>query len=839
MGLGNGLLWFSLLVTGAGMLAYLPGLRGRRNPSIRYARWAVYLSAAGLAATLAYLWHLILGHQFQYAYIFRYSSREMPLRYVITSLWGGQEGTFLLWAAFAGLLAVFLRFKSRHYESAVEFFYMGITFFLLLMLTKASPFKLLDTVPADGSGLNPLLQDPWMTIHPPIMFFGFASLGIPAAYAMAALMLEDWDNWVPRALPWTLFGVLSLGVGLVLGGYWSYSILGWGGFWGWDPVENSSLVPWLFGITLIHTQIIQMRHGRFRKANLLLSILPFLFLTYSTFLTRSGVLADFSVHSFTDLGINQYLVAFMAVFLGGGVVLYLFKLGRIPDRKRPSPLLSREYFMFLRALVFGLFALFVALGTSAPLLSRIWGGIGTMEPEFYNRASVPFIAIVCVLMAVAPFLIWNRVNPGLLWHKVRWTAVLALGSAPLYFLAGIRSFNTLPVMVTATFALLANLQVAAVIARRNWGAAGGYLTHVGLALCVLGIVTSTAYDRKEVIELPQGKDVSLYGYAYRYLGSRPVEEGRKNAYDVRLSRGTSAYILSPTMFYSEMNAGMMKKPAIRSFLTHDIYVAPGGEIKEDVLERVSRWVVLHKGESAEVGALTFTFNRFDMSGGDHAEGGSMEIAAVVTVTDASGPRDVRLVFRPGNGAGGVPTPIPGTDLSATIEGLDANNGAIKLAVGSSPLILAPGESGSVQGMEFRLAKFDVDTGSGRGTKVGVYAMVDATVGGERLRLRPGLVERANMDPEYREAPIGDTGLNLVLSGVDTETRQARFYVAPKGRDSIWVEASFKPFIGLLWLGTGLVTLGLLVSTIFQGRLAGKTGRRSGNPRDRDRKRAAA
>ena len=207
--LGNTLIWFSLIMTGLAMVLYLPGIRqGKHTPYLKQARWAVYAAALGMTAGLALLWYLLLTHQYQYEYVYSYSGRDMQLRYVISALWGGQEGTFLLWAAFAGYLAVFLRFKGKAYEPAVQFFYMGITFFLLLMLTKASPFKLLDFVPEDGRGLNPLLQDPWMTIHPPITFFGFASLGIPAAYAMAALIKEDWDAWIPRALPWTVFGVL-------------------------------------------------------------------------------------------------------------------------------------------------------------------------------------------------------------------------------------------------------------------------------------------------------------------------------------------------------------------------------------------------------------------------------------------------------------------------------------------------------------------------------------------------------------------------------------------------------------------------------------------------------
>ena len=237
LNLGYLLVIFVSATTLTAMLAYLPGVRkGEGRPLLHIARPAVYLTAAGLVATVGTLWYLILTQQYQYDYVFRYTSSDMPLRYVISAFWGGQEGTFLLWALYGGFLSVFLRFKARQYEAPVLFFYLAINLFLMLMLLRASPFNTLPAVPVDGNGLNPLLQDPWMTIHPPVMFFGFASLGIPAAYAMAALVKEDWDDWVRRAIPWTLFGIMTLGTGLVMGGYWAYSILGWGGFWGWDPV---------------------------------------------------------------------------------------------------------------------------------------------------------------------------------------------------------------------------------------------------------------------------------------------------------------------------------------------------------------------------------------------------------------------------------------------------------------------------------------------------------------------------------------------------------------------------------------------------------------------------
>jgi len=845
MMIGSVFLWFALFATLAGMLAYLPGVRrSAGSPHLAVAHTAVYASAAGLLATTATLWYLILTHQFQYSYVFRYSSLDMPLRYVIASLWGGQEGTFLLWATYGGLFAVFLRFKARQYEAAVNFFYMGITFFLLMILAKANPFVRLDTVPPDGNGLNPLLQDPWMTIHPPIMFMGFAALGIPAAFAMAALIKEDWDNWVPRALPWTIFGVLALGTGLTLGGYWSYSILGWGGYWGWDPVENSSLVPWLFAVTLLHTEVIQMRRGLFRRANLILSLLPFILVTYSTFLTRSGVLADFSVHSFTDLGINQFLVAFMVVFLGGGLALFFWKVRRVPVEKSATPFFSREYFMFLGALAFGLFGAFVCLGTSTPVISRFIGGPANVEPAFYNRIGLPFIIMVTVLMGLAPHFVWQRTVPGKLLRRLGWAVALSVLSVPAYFFAGIRHPGYLAMMAAGTFAFLSNLQVALTIMRRRWSAAGGYIAHAGVGLIALGVLTSTAYDSSKIIELPKDADVQVLNYTMRYLGDRPVEAGRKNAYDVLVTQNGSktSYILSPTMYYSEFNGGMMKKPAIQSFLSHDIYVAPGGLLTEKVGDRVKTTVVLSKHTPRVGPGMTLTFKDFNTEGAMVSEGKPpVSVGAAIEVEVAGTTHDLELkVNNQGSGPMQVvPVAVPGTDYVLTLDGIDATGGRVQVGIGPPPIEVAEGESVDADGYHITLNAFDVDMGKGRGTKIEVYADTHMEAGGKTYHLRPGIINRANMDPEFVEAPIGETGLNLILAGVDANSRTASFYMAPPPKVALWVEASTKPFILLLWLGTGFVIVGLLVATIFRGRLAGKLAARLGG-RDRgDRRRRAA
>jgi cytochrome c-type biogenesis protein CcmF len=829
------LLIFTTLATATAMAAYAPGVRkGAETPWLRVARLSVYATALGLVASAATLWYHILSHHYQYSYVYRYTSSDMPLRYVIAAFWGGQEGTFLLWALYGGLLAVFIRFKAKQYESPVLFFYLGIDLFLMLMLLKANPFAKLPQTPLEGNGLNPLLQDPWMTIHPPIMFFGFASLGIPAAYAMAAMVKEDWDNWVRRAIPWTTFGILALGTGLTLGGYWAYSILGWGGFWGWDPVENSSLVPWLLAVGLLHNQMIQLKRGIFKRLNLFLALLPFVLLTYSTFLTRSGVLADFSVHSFTDLGINQFLVAFMVVFLGGGLGLFVLKFRRIPSDKTQAPLASREYFMFLGSLVFTLFAVFVALGTSAPIITRIWGPASNVQPEFYNRMGLPFACLITLLVAIAPFLLWKDVSLRESLRRLMWPTLLSLAAMPVMVFLGVRHVPHLVLLVLSVFAVLANGYTILLLTRRKWRAAGGYLAHVGIGLAVLGIVASTSYGTKETVVLPKGEEVLSLGYGFKYLGRREIENGRKDAYDVALRTANGAYLVSPTMFFSDFNQGMMKKPAIHSFWSRDVYVSPVGHALDPLGDRIQTRVTLEKGTPVTSEAMTLTL--FDVeartpdasAAGAHDHDGAQPTKEVVATIDVLR-NGVHTTLKPvlqGYSDGNtevVPADIPNTDQAISLLATEATGTQVQVGIRWPALALMRGESGEIQGNKVSLNDYDVVMPAREGGSVKVFANAHVEMGGESFHVRPGIISRPGEDGnlEQIEAPIGRTGQNLVLDRIEANTGRAFFHIAQAPQEYLYAEVSLKPFIGLLWIGTGFTVFGLAFATFQRGRLANR------------------
>src|SRR3990172_3180489 len=302
---------------------------------LQFARYGFQLSVVLVLSFCVYLLYLILTHQFQYTYVWNYSATTLPTPLLVSTFYAGQEGSFSLWTLYTCIVGIFLLSYSarRGYEKEVMGIWCVIQAVLLTMLVIKNPFNLIwdsfpaelvhagtmpaaaaNTVwldrargvwaqfPAEGKGLNPLLQNYWMVIHPQILFSGFTAMAVPYAFAVAGLLKRDYSGWVKISKPWIVYGAAMLGTGIILGGYWAYETLGWGGYWGWDPVENSSLIPWLISIAAIHTIMSQNQSGTYVRTNFILAMSCFLMVMYSTFLTRSGVLGETSVHSFVDPG---------------------------------------------------------------------------------------------------------------------------------------------------------------------------------------------------------------------------------------------------------------------------------------------------------------------------------------------------------------------------------------------------------------------------------------------------------------------------------------------------------------------------------------------------------
>ncbi|MDY6951291.1 MAG: cytochrome c biogenesis protein CcsA, partial [Thermodesulfobacteriota bacterium] len=440
---GHLLMWFALIAICASSLCYMVLAFGKGSAMVRN---AARLSFVGFAAFVTVgsvlLMHFILNHEFVYRYVAEYSSRDLSLEYLVSSFWAGQEGSFLLWVLFGGWLGILLMFKTREVEPQVMLIYNLNNLFLAILLIKQSPFRMLPMTPPDGNGLNMLLQDPWMVIHPPIVFLGYAAFTIPFAYAVSALWRRDYDGWIKPALPWTAFAFVTLGAGIIIGGYWSYKVLGWGGYWGWDPVENASLLPWLAGMALMHGMILQGTSKKLRKTNFVLAAFSFVLVIYCTFLTRSGILADFSVHSFVDLGITGWLVIFMFAFIAIALVLFAVRAKEIPLSKsaEPAGYFSREFGFIAAIIVLSLCTLIVGLGTSAPLITRAFEKASKVSTEFYTDTNFPLALIMLLLLSFVPHMTWGKNTLARLLRKLTWAAVGAVAASIVTLVNGYPGF---------------------------------------------------------------------------------------------------------------------------------------------------------------------------------------------------------------------------------------------------------------------------------------------------------------------------------------------------------------------------------------------------------------
>lgn len=396
--LGNGAIILGFLAAMTAMITYLMSVRNPRLVGVARGGFHVTVSTVLVASLILLI--LIVKHQFQFHYIWAYSSRDLPLGLLMSTFYAGQEGSFMLWTLMVALVGVVLLAytQKRDNEREVMGVYSSILAFLMMLLIVKNPFAPIEgnVIPADGRGLNPLLQNFWMQIHPPILFLGFAAMAPPFALAIAALMRRKYQAWVVSSLPWVLGGSMLLGLGIALGGFWAYETLGWGGWWGWDPVENASLIPWLISVALVHTMLTQKRTKGLTLTNFMLAILAFVLVLYSTFLTRSGVLGEASVHSFVDPGRFSFtlLVLFMFAFTDIGFAL-LFgrftKWGRTMFEKHDGWKL------------YGLLYL-VVIGPSIPIFAQVSGDLVPVVNDMIAGANPVMLLVYYPMLGIAHLL---------------------------------------------------------------------------------------------------------------------------------------------------------------------------------------------------------------------------------------------------------------------------------------------------------------------------------------------------------------------------------------------------------------------------------------------------
>ncbi len=646
------------------------------SQNLLFARRLYYAFTFSIVLASVLLLSRLLVHDFRISYVASYSGRDLPFYYLFSTFWAGQEGSFLLWLFWGSLIGLFVLRSAKEQEAPVMIVYIASFIGIVAILVKQSPFRFLAQIPADGQGLNPLLQDPWMVIHPPVMFSGFASLSVPFAFAIGALWMKRWDGWVVRAMPWALFTFVTLGTAILMGGYWAYKTLGWGGYWGWDPVENTSLVPWLATVALVHGMFLQKMRAKHRKINIILAILAFCCILYGTFLTRSGVLADFSVHSFIDLGITGWLVGIILVFLVGGLGLLAWRWKEIPvvsdldaatGKEKEEPFLSRSVLFILSVTLFCASGLVILLGTSAPILTRIAGKPSQVATSFYNVTHRPIAGLMALLLLLVPYLSWRGESGKGVLRKALVPGVVGLLGIGVFFAAGVRGTGDLLILGLAVAGFVANVETAVLFVRRKAvKTMGGYLAHIGMSIMLVGILISGVYEKRTTVNLLRNQPVSVgrntltftrtvfvtdSGDVKRFeeLNSLDLSDRRaKQAMEVEVSSpGRSVWKAYPKLYTNTRTNQMMANPDVKSSPLMDLYVSPQAYDPGRSARIEGTTLALKKGESKTVEGVKVKFLDFSADRSQVASARPHVTVTgnfLVTTAEASEEKTARLVM---------------------------------------------------------------------------------------------------------------------------------------------------------------------------------------------------
>jgi cytochrome c-type biogenesis protein CcmF len=579
------------------------------------------VSVVGIGACLFYI---IYNHLFEYHYAWAHSSRTLPVYYIISSYWEGQEGSFWLWAFWQAVLGNVLIWRAKSWENSVLTI-VGLSQTLLASMligvelfgtrVGSSPFILLRQALEgpifsrpdylmyikDGNGLNPLLQNYWMVIHPPTLFLGFASMVVPFAYAVAGLWTKRYKEWVQPAISYSLFSVMVLGTGIIMGSFWAYESLNFSGFWAWDPVENASLIPWLTLIGGVHVLIVYKNTGHAYFTATFLVLISFILVLYASFLTRSGILGETSVHAFTDLGMFAHLVIDVLIFLVIAVVLVILRWKELPISKKDEETYSREFWMFVGAVFLGLSCFHLVIVTSIPVWNKMFGthmAPPTEPVRFYNVFQSGFAFVVTLLAGFTQFLKYKKTDTvrffitSIVYFVVSLmiTAVIVYGSG-IYHNHWIFSL----VILGAVYSVLANAKVLAEVLKGKTKLAGSAVAHIGFGLLLIGAVISagtssvvsinntiasysTEFDKannpRENVMLYKNEPVKIGDFTVTYTGDSVALPN--HYFKVNYKRMDAAgnikeqFVLKPNA-QANSKMGLVATPDTKHYLFHDLY----------------------------------------------------------------------------------------------------------------------------------------------------------------------------------------------------------------------------------------------------------------------------
>ena len=654
--------FFIVLAFAASLLSTLSYFFAVKNKNEQDQSWAKLgrigffvntISIIGIGSTLFYL---ILNHYYEYNYVYNHSSKTLPVYYIVSAFWEGQEGSFWLWAFWQSVLGMILMWKAKTWENSVMTVVAFSQVFLTSMLLGveifgqrigSSPFILLreakdlkEYAPVvfqdpenfknylkfivDGKGLNPLLQNYWMVIHPPTLFLGFASMIVPFAYGIAALWTRRFKDWVKPVLPWTLFAVMILGTGIIMGSFWAYEALNFGGFWAWDPVENASIIPWLTLIGGLHVIIAYKNTGHAYFTAIALVLISFLLVLYASFLTRSGILGETSVHAFTDLGMFGHLILYNVVFLLIAVYFIVTRWNEMPITHKDEETYSREFWMFIGALVLTVSCIHIIFATSVPVFNRAFGTNYAPIKDavrFYNQWQAPFAVLVTLISGFSQFLKYKRTDPRKFYSSLISSIVFAMVlTGGFVWLTGVYT-NLMYIFLTFSclFAVLSNARLlASAFSGKGNKLVGSAVAHIGFAILLLGALVAAATSNPISINdtnfIPvkdfekaakPGENIMLYKnepkkmgkYTVTYISDTTIAPNtfyklNFKVIDPKSGKVKEDFEVNPSI-QENGKMGLIASPDTKHYLTSDIYthITSAAQQKEEHAD--------HEGHSDE------------------------------------------------------------------------------------------------------------------------------------------------------------------------------------------------------------------------------------------------
>jgi cytochrome c-type biogenesis protein CcmF len=763
------------------------------------------------------LFSIIYNHYFEYHYAYSHSSLHLPGQYMISCFWEGQEGSFLLWMFWQAVLGVVLIRTQKVWEAPVMSVFALVQAFLTSMILGvvipvlelkigSSPFVLLrdamndpifqtnpEFIPKDGNGLNPLLQNYWMVIHPPTLFLGFAATLVPFSFCIAGLWYKKYTEWIKPAMPWGLFAGVVLGVGILMGGYWAYETLSFGGYWNWDPVENAVYVPWLILIAAVHVMMLYKTTKSGLRTSMIMVVSVFILILYSTFLTRSGILGESSVHSFTDLGLSGQLLIYLLVFTIGTIVLLAMRWKEIPSTEKEIATWSKEFWIYLGIATLCLMGFQVLIPTSFPVFNSIAGLFGISsnmatpanQVEFYSNLQLWFAVVVAFLSGFAQFFWWKRID-GSNWKKEILLPILfsLLTSIIIINISKVYTVQYALLLWAGVFIIWSNVRVMILSFKKNPTISGGSVTHIGVGLMLIGIMFSSGYSKivslnstglllskqmstdfnRENLLLFINQPQQMGNYELEFLGER---------YD---ASEEDIFIKKHELDFTEDPYRMVAKAEI--IINDKKYYSVGDTVPVNP-ENTFYEIALRKNGKEE----TILYPRVQMnpafgmmSSPDIMRGASKDL-----YTHVSAPMDKTV----------EPEWSKMEEIRMKIGQQFFVNDYVAVLSDVSPIRSVAG---------FKLNENDV------------AAQATIVLKGEHddYKAKPVFLIRdtkSNASVGYLPDEIPDLGAKLTLINIHPLEQEFTLGINTRQKDWVIIKAMEKPFINVLWIGTGLLAIG--------------------------------